>query len=61
MNDIKKTYTEFNVCEKGFYFPYNYEFKDQGWGCAWRAIQLLLSSQNIVIPFEELYLKFSQK
>ncbi len=35
--------------------------KDSGWGCAWRAIQTLLSSQDIIVSFEKLYEQFSRK
>ena len=30
------------------YFPYRHNNDDEGWGCAWRAIQTLLSTQNII-------------
>ncbi len=32
---------------KGYYYPYNHLTKDEGWGCAWRAIQALISTQGI--------------
>lgn len=60
--EINELYQEvFALCPKGIYFPYNHAVKDGGWGCAWRAIQTLLSTQDIVISFEELYEKFSEK
>jgi hypothetical protein len=60
--EINELYQEvFTVCPRGIYFPYNHAVRDKGWGCAWRAIQTLLSTQDIVISFEELYQKFNEK
>jgi hypothetical protein len=46
---------------KGIYYPYNHEIRDSGWGCAWRAVQTLLSTQDIFLSFEELYDRFCEK
>jgi hypothetical protein len=46
---------------KGIYYPYNHEHLDVGWGCAWRAIQTLLSTQQINCNFATLYSSFSEK
>ena len=27
-----------------YYVPYNFMYEDKGWGCAWRAIQMVLSA-----------------
>ena len=35
------------MSKTGVYYPYNYCTKDVGMGCAWRAIQTLLSTQQI--------------
>lgn len=37
------------------YFPYNQGAKDTGWGCAWRAIQTLLSNKNMHTTFQQLF------
>ena len=43
------------------YFPYNCDINDKGWGCAWRAIQTLLSTTDTQIGFAELFTVFCRK
>ena len=43
--------------KKSFYYPYNSDYIDVGWGCAWRSIQMLVS-HFIVIDFKALVNSF---
>jgi hypothetical protein len=43
------------------YYPYNHGVRDAGWGCAWRAIQTLISNRNKHLPFQTLYSTYSRK
>lgn len=43
------------------YVPYNNVYEDRGWGCAWRAIQMVISAYKINDSFIDLFHKYSQK
>lgn len=60
-NEFSEQYPDFQIVEKGFYYPYNHEHEDYGWGCAWRAIQGLLSSHQIEIVFKDLVSQYAKK
>lgn len=52
---------EFTLSKTGVYYPYNHLTKDVGIGCAWRAIQTLLSTHGINETFLSLYEKYNKK
>jgi hypothetical protein len=43
-HQILNMYEGFKGCHQAFYVPYNFMYYDKGWGCAWRAIQMVLSA-----------------
>lgn len=49
------------MSKTGIYYPYNYFTKDVGMGCAWRAIQTLLSTHGVDETFITLYEKYNKK
>ena len=62
LEGLNKLFPEFECVEKGKYFPYNYIYDDDRWGCAWRAIQVLLSAHGIDCEdFKQLFHTFSYK
>lgn len=46
---------------KGTFYPYNQTYDDFGWGCAWRAIQTLLSNSEKETDFKDLVMKYRRK
>lgn len=40
------------------FYPYNHNYDDFFWGCAWRAIQTVLSAYGIETDFKELVMKY---
>lgn len=49
------------MTQKGNYYPYNHLFRDKGWGCAWRAIQTVISYYDHEIPFDKLFHDYGYK
>ena len=43
------------------FYPYNQIYDDFGWGCAWRAIQTLLSNYGTETDFKDLVMKYRKK
>ena len=54
-------HNQFTLSKKGIYYPYNHLTKDAGMGCAWRAIQTLLSTYGVNETFLTLYEKYNKK